>query len=226
MARFRNGENFEGMNLAFFANRSARYAVVMDAAETEITPRMGDSPALDIAAPGDGLAVVIHETTPASLTYEDWAKFQAFADHKDFPNIRARHLARGWPETGFTESYTRHAKALIAVGRGVGADRATGLQTEFVALANPYTDDLSGGMPVQLLYRGAPRGNAQVEVFDRAPDGTVTVSLHRTDAEGRATIPVASGHVYLFDAVVLREAPTDSPAVWETLWAALTFAVP
>ncbi len=226
VARFRNGENFEGMTLAFFPNRSLRYAVIMDGAETEVAPRMGDNPALDIPAPGEGLAVAIHETAPSSLTYDRWEKFEVFANHKDFPEIRARHQARGLPETGFAESYTRHAKALIAIADGQGADSVTGMQTEFVALANPYTDDLGAGLPVQLFYKGAPRGDAQVEIFDRAPDGIVTVTLTRTDAGGRATIPVSSGHSYLLDAVVLREAPPDSPAVWETLWAALTFAVP
>jgi hypothetical protein len=39
-------------------------------------------------------------------------------------------------------------------------------------------------------------------------------------------IPVKSGHEYLLDAVVLRAADPDDGAVWETLWAALTFAVP
>jgi hypothetical protein len=85
-------------------------------------------------------------------------------------------------------------------------------------------------MTVELRYQGAPRVDAQVEVFDRAPDDTVTITLHRTDAAGLATVPVLAGHEYLFDAVVLRRAPDpgDDPnaPVWETLWAALTFAVP
>jgi hypothetical protein len=85
-------------------------------------------------------------------------------------------------------------------------------------------------MAVALFYQDAPRPDAQVEVFARAPDGTVTVTLHRTDAAGEARVPVAPGHDYLFDAVVLRpslEAGSQERApVWETLWAALTFAVP
>ena len=69
-----------------------------------------------------------------------------------------------------------------------------------------------------------------MEVFAKAPDGTVEITLHRTDDAGVAAIPVASGMQYLFDAVVLApsaEAGSDENApVWDTFWAALTFAVP
>ncbi|MEM8731861.1 MAG: DUF4198 domain-containing protein, partial [Pseudomonadota bacterium] len=156
----------------------------------------------------------------------EWAAFLRFAAHKDFADIEVRHAARGLPKTGFRERYTRHVKALVAVGDGAGSDRLTGLKTEFVALANPYTDDLSGGLPVRLYHDGAPRAAAQVEIFARAPDGEVTVTTTRTDDTGLAMIPVVSGYSYLLDGVVLRETEEGDDAAWETLWAALTFAVP
>ncbi len=226
MAQFKNGENFTGINLGFFDRRSKRFDMVLGDRVEALSPRMGNIPVLDMPVPGDGLLVIAHETAPSSITYKEWEKFQAFADHKDFPDIRARHMARDLPETGFSERYTRHAKALVGVGKAEGSDRVLGLETEFVALANPYTDALAGGFPVQLFYQGEPRGDAQVEIFERAPDGTVTVSLTRTDAAGRARIAVKPGHEYLLDAVVLREAPEDADDVWETLWAALTFRMP
>jgi len=187
---------------------------------------MGDRPALDAAAPGDGLVVVVHETTPSFVNYKEWAKFQKFADHKDFPDMAARHAANGFPDPPFKERYTRHAKALIGVGDSAGADRVLGLKTEFVALTNPYDAGFDGTMRVQLLYRGAPRADAQVEVFDKPAEGEVTITLHRTDAKGIAAIPVRPGHTYLFDAVVIEPIKNDDDAVWDTFWAALTFGVP
>jgi uncharacterized GH25 family protein len=226
IAHLRNGQMFSGGAQAYFAKRTARFDLIQDGRVTPVQGRMGDVPALQATAPDDGLVVIVHQTAPSDLTYTDWDMFQAFSEHKDFPDIRARHLSRGLPTQGFVETYTRFAKALVGVGTGAGADTATGMETEFVARANPYADDLGRGFPVTLLYQGAPRGDAQVEVFDRAPDGTVTVTLTRTDADGQATIPVAPRHTYLLDAVVLREAPIGGTAVWETLWASLSFAVP
>ena len=114
------------------------------------------------------------------------------------------------------------------MGDGAGADAEVGLVTEIVAEANPYTDDMSGGFPIRVLYNGAPRADAQVELFARPPSGEVEVSLHRTDADGRVTLPVRPGYSYLADAVVLRpmEPQAEKDPVWESLWASLTFAVP
>ncbi len=105
-----------------------------------------------------------------------------------------------------------------------------GFETEIVAVTNPYTDDLSNGFSVKLYYRQDTRPDTQVEVFRKASDGTVTIDLYRTDDQGIATFPVEPGLAYMVDAVVLREPSEElmasTNAVWETLWANLTFAVP
>ncbi len=227
-ARLRIGENMDGVSTSYLPRSFTRFDIYQGVEETPVDGRMGDNPALQLDGLGDGLAVIVHETSANRLKYEEWAKFQRFADHKDFPDIEARHMARGLPREGFRESYIRYAKSLVAIGDGAGSDLVTGLRTEIVAEANPYIDDISGGLPVQVLFDGSPRMDAQVELFDRAPDGEVSVTLHRTDDRGIALLPVAPGHAYLADAVVLEAVDPEEPgaAVWHTLWASLTFAVP
>jgi hypothetical protein len=229
-AHLRNGENFKGISLGWFDRRFTRFDMVSGDTIAPVEGRMGDTPALQATAPPDGLLVVLHETTEQSLTYKTWEKFLRFVEHKDFAQAVEIHEANGWPKEDFREIYTRHVKSLIAVGTGDGSDRPFGLKTEFVALSNPYSEEFNGEMRVQVNYQGAPRAYAQVEVFARAPDGAVDVSLYRTDDKGQVTIPVLAGHEYLFDAVVLRpssHAGTEENApVWESYWAALTFAVP
>lgn len=226
IAHFRNGEAFEGITLGFFGMRSQRLDLIAAGETVAIDSRMGNIPALQITAPRDGLVAIVHETTPSSVTYKDWDKFLSFARHKDFPDIAARHADRALPTSGFKERYTRHVKTLVGVGNAAGADSLSGMETEFVALANPYTDDLSDGLSVVLYYDGEVRRDAQVEVFEKGPDGQVQISLLRTDANGIVRVPVRPGHTYLLDAVVLRPAPDDIAEVWDTLWASLTFHVP
>ena len=52
----------------------------------------------------------------------------------------------------------------------------------------------------------------------------------RSNAEGVAVIDIKPGHTYLLDAVLLRvpepNASNGPPAHWESLWAAVPFAVP
>jgi hypothetical protein len=229
LAALRVGQNFSGSAFAFIPQNFSRFEIVTGDQVTPVEGRMGDLPALNIEAGTDGLAVVVHQTTPLTLNWAEWQKFVDFCKHKDFDWAIADHRARGLPETGFRESYTRYAKSLIRVGSGAGADKAVGLETEIVALANPYTDDLTAGMPVLVLYKGKPRMDVQVEVFSRDGDGSVEDRFYRTDMDGTALIPVAPGTEYLFDAVVMRPStgePAEGSPVWESLWASLTFRTP
>lgn len=227
--RLRIGSGMKGAVYSYLPNDIARFEVLQGDTVRPVEARMGDNPALAMPAETEGLAIIVHETTDSRLTYKDFAVFQRFVAHKDFRTALADHKSRGLPETGFEETYRRHAKSLIAVGSGAGADRVVGLKIEIVALANPYTDDLTGGMPLQVLLDGAPRADVQVELFETAPDGTITTTLHRTDAEGRVTVPVRPGMEYLADNVDLRALPNDDAAagpVWHSDWASLTFRTP
>ena len=230
MADIVNGESFAGPKIPYLPQRFAHFVMFSDGRAVEVPGRVGDMPALNMAPPGEGLAVVAYQANDATVDYETWEKFASFAEHKGFGDVLPRHLERGLPRDGFKEVYSRYSKTLVAVGSGAGADMRTGLETEIVALTNPYTDDLSGGMRFQLFYRDDVRANARFEVFAKAPDGTVTQTFYETDADGIATVPVEPGVSYMADAVVLREpnaqVEADTGGVWETLWANMTWAVP
>lgn len=226
---WRNGEMMEGVEIPYLPQGPVRFDLVMDDQSIPYKGRLGDSPALSMTAPGPGLAVVVMESIDTVLTYEDFAKFERFVTHKRLGDIVAQHAARGLPQSGFAESYRRYTKALIAVGAGEGADRPMGLRIEIVALANPYTDDLSAGLPLLLLLDGAPRPQTQVSLFAAAQDGTVSETFYTTDAEGRVTVPALPAHSYLADAVnlyALPNADTNKGPVWHSDWASLTYQVP
>ena len=228
VAAFRNGQELAGSALSWLPGRSTRFEMVVDGDVRDVPVRIGDDPAFDVADLPEGLLTIVHETSDQFVTYKDWDTWVRFTEHKGFPFAQKAHLDRGLPEAGFRETYRRFAKALVAVGDGAGADAERGLDVEFVADANPYTDDLSDGLPVRLLYDGAPRADGQIEMFAKDAAGVVTVTYHRTDAEGRAVLPVAPGTDYLLDHVEIRpmEPERDGDAVWRTLWAALTFGTP
>jgi uncharacterized GH25 family protein len=225
----RIGSQMKGSSLIYLPKDIARFEVIQGNRTVPVTGRMGDNPALVMDGLAEGLAIVVHETSDSVLTYTDFAVFQRFVAHKDFATALADHATRGLPETGFKETYRRHAKSLVAVGSGAGSDRVVGLAIEIVALANPYTDDLTAGLPVLVLLDGLPRVDVQVELFEAAPDGTITITKHRTDANGQTVLPLRSGSEYLVDSVVLRRLPNDDPAagpVWHSDWASLTFRTP
>lgn len=224
-----NGEFFKGNSLALLPTWYSRFDVVAGETAVAVAGRIGSVPAMSQPVLGDGLHVVVYQSQPSLADYEDYDKFLKFTKHKDLGNVDAQHTARGLSKTNFKEVFRRYSKALIGVGTGAGADKREGLETEIVALDNPYVGPLKE-MRVQVFYQNDVRANAQVEVFEKAADGAVVTTLHRTDAQGVAIIPVRPGYEYMADAVVLRT-PSDAfvaayGAVWETLWANLTFSVP
>ncbi len=227
-ADLRVGQGFEGSAYPYVPTNFTRFDIVRGDDVLPVEGRAGDRPALNMTAPGEGLTVVVHVTRDYSLTYPKWETFVAFTEHKDIVWAQERHLARGLTKERVRERYTRYAKSLIGVGDADGADREMGLLTEIVAETNPYTDDLSEGFTVQILHEGEPRADVQVELFDKAPGESTGVSTyHRTDAEGRVTLPVEAGHEYLVDSVVFNELDPEAEEghAWELLWASLTFKV-
>ncbi|MEO1423141.1 MAG: DUF4198 domain-containing protein [Pseudomonadota bacterium] len=230
IAHIRVGEEFKGPSSTFLPRSFTAFFVNTPLGRVAVESNLGDTPVLDQRVPADGLATIVYVTGNSTLTYPDLAKFERFLTHKDALWVLDQHAARGLPEEKFREIYSRYAKSLVNLGPDGGQDSPFGLVTEIVAEANPYTDDLSTGFPIQVLYEGAPRSEAQVEVFEKSPGGSVDVTLTRTDSDGRVRIPVKPGHSYLLDAVVLREPPAAlaeaRDVVWESLWASLTFGVP
>ncbi|MFZ3583081.1 DUF4198 domain-containing protein [Loktanella sp. DJP18] len=225
-----NGSDFEGQNLPYLPQRFVRFDDVVDGSTFPIPGRIGDIPAVQINELPEGLNVLVYQARNATVDYDDWETFVRFSEHKAFPGILAAHSARGFAEEPFKEVYSRYSKALVAVGEGTGQDSRTGLETEIVALTNPYADDTAEGMSFQLWYGDQPRAAARFEVYDRSPAGDVTQTFYTTDAQGMVTVPVAAGHTYMADAVLIREPAEalaeETGALWETLWANITWAVP
>ena len=229
--RIRNGQRLSGISLPWFQRNIGAVAVLENGTPRPITGRLGDDPAIRLAQPAPGLAVVGYRSAGDTITYTEAAKFAAFAEEKDLGDLAQAHAARGLPEAGFQERYWRYAKTYVAVAPMGDVtpdfDAGFGYETEFFLRTNPYQD--AAAVPVidvALRYRDQPRTQAQIEVFAKAPDGTVTVDRLRTDAQGHAQLSAQRGYMYLLDAVVMRPLPGDEGPVWESLWASATFLVP
>ncbi|MXQ09326.1 DUF4198 domain-containing protein [Alphaproteobacteria bacterium GH1-50] len=224
VADLRVGQEYGGSAYSYLPPRFRRFDYAFDGQVAPVEGLIGDRPAVTMAAPGEGLVTLIHVTTDSRITWDDFADFEAFVVHKDAEWTLEPHESGELSKEKVSEVYSRYAKSLVGVGKSAGSDIEAGLLTEIVALENPYTDDTSDGVDVRLLYQGEPRGDEQIEIYQKTPEGEVTVSTVRTDDDGVASIPVTPGNRYMLDAVVLRRA--EGPEIWESLWANLTFAVP
>jgi uncharacterized GH25 family protein len=226
------GENFQGSTYSFFPDSFQRFDITLAGQVKPVEGRLGNRPAVDIDALGEGLNILVYQSNNMIVTYTEFEKFASFVEHKALENALSKHEELGFPKDKFREVYSRYAKSLIGVGNAKGADKAYGLETEIVALENPYTDNLDNGFDVKVLYQGKPRKNAQVEIYEKMANskGAAQVFTTTTNNEGIASINVKPGYVYQLDAVVIRqpakELAEEKDAVWETLWANMTFGTP
>ena len=230
VADFRIGQDFSGSRQSFLHHRTVRHEIFHSGKSKKVLGRNGDRPAFQTNGLSDGLAILVHETSDNTLKYNDYEKFKNFVVHKGFNGVLNAHEARGLPKTGFSESYRRYTKSLIAIGHGGGKDTAVGLDIEILALENPFTEDINGGMRVQVLMHGKPRSYVKVELFQKLieSDETVEVTSYLTDINGIAIFPVQAGYEYMVDNVALipLEPKKEGDPVWHSLWANLTFSVP
>ncbi len=228
LADTRVGQEFSGAAQSYLPRNFAGFMVISNGEMRDVDGRLGDIPALTMEGLEDGLAVVVHQTVTYQVVWSEWEQFLNFAIHKDLGDVTAMHEARGISQEGVTENYIRYAKSLVAVGEGAGEDTRVGMRTELVALANPYTDFPQDGLPMQLWYDGELRPDYQVELFAEDADGEVTITYHRTNADGVVLLPVERGMTYMADAVFLEpvEPDANSNATWVSHWANMTFEVP
>jgi hypothetical protein len=224
IADLKVGRNLLGEPYPYLSSRFTRFTVTVDGETLAVSGNEGDIPAMATIPARPGLNIIAHQTIAYRVTYDDWSIFRNYLVEEGLDNFAKLHRARGLPEQGFAERYTRHAKALVQAGPVMpdDADSRVGLLFELVAEANPYTTGLDA-LPVSLTWRGEPVEGQQISIFRNAGDN-VTRSTVITDSSGRAIIPLDPGSNYLLNAVRLEPAMSD-PVVWQSHWASLSFGI-
>jgi uncharacterized GH25 family protein len=222
------GQDFKGNNYPLIPQEFITSGLFSLKPKLPFKGDIGDIPALKVRPQHAGLHVLVVSTTPDRLTYEKFAKFQTFVKAQGLDWAVGEHRKRGLPETGFTEAYSRHAKALVQVGPARGNngthDVVVGMPIELVAEKNPYALPLSPGvkLPVRLLWQGKPLKQSQIKIFHKNSD-KLDISNIRTDDEGRALVPLGLGGKFMLSAVQIIPWNEKPGVQWRSYWASMTF---
>lgn len=229
-ARLFNGSDFKGTAYPYIDNWFEAFEIVTRKGAEPVKGRNGDNPAVSQPAETGGLHVLAYDGTMNKLTYDSWEKFLEFVTSKKLDWVLEEHDKRGFPHEKVRESYYRYPKALVKVGSGAGRDSQTGLLFEFVAETNPYSEAAKDGVRVRLFYDGQPYPGADVQIFHFPEGAKEAVKDHvTTDATGRALIPAFDGGEFLINATLMRDPRPEGAAwgaMWESLWATMTYELP
>lgn len=222
------GQNFSGAVFPYLPDRFQNFTLTGARSTRPIDSVIGDIPAVNTEPLGSGLQIIAYHSMADRLKFDNMDEFSVYVAYEGNSWAVAKHRELGLPESGFTEAYTRCAKALVQVGAGAGgSDRAVGMPLEIVALNSPYGATPAQAVTVVLLREGAPMAGQQINVFlkDGLKNTAGNPQSYVTDAEGRALIDVSRPGRYLLNAVWMRPAGPGVGVAWESYWASLTFEV-
>ena len=228
LAHEKVGQNFKGNEYSYLSSSYKSLKLTVNGKTRDVKSRIGDIPAINEVATEEGLTILWAETTHSDISYKTWKKFEDFIKSKGLDWVLDEHKKRGLPAKNFIEAFSRYPKSLIKVGDGKGSDQKVGMPIEWVAETNPYTDS-DDGVRLHLYWQGKPFVNTHVSVFNRLKNELIVTDL-KTDDKGMVIISRAKGGQFLINAVQMIEpsesVKTQTGAVWESLWASLTYELP
>jgi uncharacterized GH25 family protein len=218
----RVGAGWPGETLPRDPARIVRFSWLDRRGEGAISGTPGLSPAGTARARAAGAAQVVYRSNASAITLEA-AVFEKYLRDEGLERISEWRAQRGQTDVPVRERFSRNAKLLLHVGAAPprATQPAAGLALELMARTSLSALRGGGSLQVQLLYRGRPLAGALVKALPQ--DTSQTASNARTDARGRATLPLSAGGVWLVNAVHMTAAPHGSGADWESLWSSLVF---
>ena len=211
------GQNLDGLSLPYIPDTIERFEWV-DGGNGAISGNLGETPAARVAVDPHLGAVIFHRTAPRKLLHRDWSKFLDYLTTEGLTGIAEAHERRGLPRTGFSETYTRHAKfVLITPDSRTVQDRYLGSPVEIVldAVQKDGRDVMIRGHVIE-NNRPAER---QLTAFYIGSNG---IAVRRTvpTREGAFALAIPPTGPVLLNAVAMS--PTDtSEASWHSDWASM-----
>jgi cobalt/nickel transport protein len=224
------GENFTGNAQIYLPRSTELLAIASTDGVTDIHPRVGSRPAISFVAEAEGHVMMIYQSADDYVSYGNFEKFEAFINKKKAGHILDQHRKRGLPEKNFTERYKRFAKTSMFIGAQSAniAPNDTDMELEFILLDIRQPDNSDAQeFRIKLTYQEQAVPYAPLGLYVKSEDGQVTHTYLRTDHNGEVIITTRPLQEYLLDHVVVRalDPETDAKsAIWESLWASLSFS--
>lgn len=169
--------------------------------------------------------MIAYRSKPSSVELEG-EKFTGYLKEKGLDRIIARREKEGRSAATAKEIFSRAAKYALATKETGPQDAATkrlGLRCEIVPTTNPALMSAGEELAIVVLFEGKPLVNALV---DARPAADKSIKLQtRTSERGEATFRLPIAGLWVVDTVEMVDAPKESGAEYESIWASLAFEI-
>ncbi|MCI0402106.1 MAG: DUF4198 domain-containing protein [Acidobacteria bacterium] len=220
-------EAFPASEAAAAPDRIATFDVVSESGRATVTGYRVDGKSLIAeVTPGQGLTLVAAATLPRQITLKP-EDFNEYITAERLEAIVAARKAAGDDKKEGRERYSKVAKlALCAMGReGAPPWEPLGLRVEIVPLLNPCYLQKNDTLEVEVLFDGKPLANVWVTGGYEGVHGHEYPVWVRTDAEGRAEIPLDRSGAWFVRVLHMIPSTEFRDADWQSWFSTLTFEV-
>lgn len=179
----------------------------------------------EVRPTGTGTMIVTVQTKPNAIELEA-PKFLSYLKHEGLRHVIAAREKSGASDTPGKERYSKYVKSLVAVGAPSDFyQHVVGLPIEILPLADPGQVRPGGKLPIQVLFRGKPAADLQIEMAWLPKGGKAGRQVAgRTDARGQFTVPIGEAGTWKLHTLMMERCA--EPAFdWESFWASLTFEI-
>lgn len=208
------GQMLEGVSLPYIPDTIESFEWVQGGTGI-INGTIGDIPATRVSLPPKESVIIFHRTRPRRLVHQDWEEFKESLRAEGLSETASIHLQRGLPLTGFTETYTRHAKLVL-------------LREDLVDIEDQYL-----GSPLEFVLERVERKGDQVNVSGRLEGPIETrqrrISVIQMTSAGSKSQAKMSDHDGAFELTIVGDGPILLNAVsltsvsgvadWHSDWA-------
>lgn len=211
------GQMLDGISLPYVPDTSEAFEWVQGGSGA-IPGVPGNVPAAKVPIDPAQNAIVFHRTAPRQLVHRDWEKFLNYLAMEGLDGIAEAHDRRELPQSGFVETYARHAKFALVAPDGVSSgDEYLGSPLEFVLdkVASVSGDFVISG---RVIDNDGP-GARHFTVFHMSAHGTETLKM-RSREDGAFIVTVPENRPVLLNAVRMSPGPSEDIA-WHSDWASI-----
>jgi uncharacterized GH25 family protein len=176
--------------------------------------------------PGEGLTMVLAVTHPRLIVLKPEI-FKEYLTEEGLADIVAARAARGQDKADGRERYSKITKLALCAAEEGGADfrQPLDLRVEIVPEDNPCVLHTGGTLRVRILFKGQPLAGKWVGAGYAGVHGHKYPVWVKTDAEGRATIPLDRPGGWFVRTLHMIPSTEFEDADWQSWFSTFTFEV-
>lgn len=225
---FHNGDGFPDSQVAPRVERMIEPRVLSASGSVAMRDIHPDGKVLigEITVPNSGNVIVAVNSKPNGIELAP-TEFEKYLKHEGLIHViqwRENHSEATQPGR---ERYSKYVKSILLSGQPSDFyNRAIGYPIEIIPEKNPYVLKPGDFLPVQVLFRGKPASDLQIEMAWLPPGGKAEIkTAGRTGTDGRLVIPIGARGIWKLHTVLMERCAEPAVADWESFWSSVTFEI-